>query len=1040
MNPFRSAPRIISLVLLVCSWNNLLAAGQRLLIEDYYLEVVCDQSVDLTEIPLRLIDETGATKTIIPSEVIWRRTGNVSAAGVSIDDTGKVFFALTDFRPVAFQFEAEYRGTKSNPLTVSVLAERPSKQMIADLAERFDRAIFPQTYALRTGPGAPSTGPTYAVATDLGHLHSRYGVRFEVHVKLMKVGTAQRLFHKDEYAFLGVAANGLLESGVFLEGSWQRLQGSQRLAVGTWYRVGMSYDCRSKMLSLHCTPTDETSSDEWRVEATRVLEQPNSPYLPANLNDVFLGCDSDLEHIADALLDDPVIAREDAKTVGNWTFNYQDARDHSGYKNSLKIVGAQFEPGYSIGWETIYNDNVHGNLVWLTGGTFSCVAKMLEQTHDSKHVAKVFTMWDRIVARRDDRRGVTVEAGVSMPEWRQVNAFTAAQAVFNDTSGRPALKVIAIRAGTLDGATVTYAADQCTIAVEIAPSTVPDRWDVSLTHRMAGYQSPEIYRAVSLNHKDQDFVETRINGLSRIIAVKCLAAEPATQLTPVIPTTLIPLSYSEMYADFFLLKGAARFALAVRNEPLLMAQPAIAERISTMVKTIEETVLSKESQNGKLYLDFRFDEGRGTIAQDISGATKARNDGQLLNGVTWVAGPKGVVTLENVYSVDRADNSAVHLDAARDQWIHVAADPSHGPRNGNLYFEAWIRPIPDEPTTALTIASRSDTWEFAWENGRILARVRLDGAWCQFATAEQVAPAGEFSHLRVTVSDIDHAVHFFLNGRLTDSIPYTGSMDLDTARELAIGARLEEGGSGSNFNGDIAELRVGDLNWYRDTATGGRYLRLPKGLTTRVGDGVVGAYNHMAMRAVVYRHLFKLTHQQRYALAAQEIAMYLHAEFTPVMHIPEFPSSTAYYWHYFVRQSEAFTGFRERFENEISYYSSAKLVPESKTEDLHLPFDTEFMTYMVEEGWVFTQSDLVRVLRCVRDEMAAPVPEADGSIKLGDFILQPRQFAYRNVAANLFKYSGLVPGTYGLLRNQLDSAPDSAFAISELVELCGQLP
>jgi hypothetical protein len=95
---------------------------------------------------------------------------------------------------------------------------------------------------------------------------------------------------------------------------------------------------------------------------------------------------------------------------------------------------------------------------------------------------------------------------------------------------------------------------------------------------------------------------------------------------------------------------------------------------------------------------------------------------------------------------------------------------------------------------------------------------------------------------------------------------------------------------------------------------------------------------------------------------------------------------------------------------------------------------------MLREGWVFTRDDMVKVLRGVRDEMTAPQPEADGSFLLGDHLASPKVFAHRSAGADLVHHAALLPGIYGLLRNQIDAGSTSPFAISEFVRYYGQLP
>lgn len=85
--------------------------------------------------------------------------------------------------------------------------------------------------------------------------------------------------------------------------------------------------------------------------------------------------------------------------------------------------------------------NEDGVIGWGTSWRMQGHLLMAERTGDPRHAERLADLADRVLAVRDDERGVSDHRGRSRPVWSSAGKFTAASAVVPDTDGHPALEV-----------------------------------------------------------------------------------------------------------------------------------------------------------------------------------------------------------------------------------------------------------------------------------------------------------------------------------------------------------------------------------------------------------------------------------------------------------------------------------------------------------------------------------------------------------------------------------------------------------------------
>ena len=183
---------------------------------------------------------------------------------------------------------------------------------------------------------------------------------------------------------------------------------------------------------------------------------------------------------------------------------------------------------------------------------------------------------------------------------------------------------------------------------------------------------------------------------------------------------------------------------------------------------------------------YPLDEGSGTVAKDFSGNG---NDGNLVNGPTWVDGKYG---------------KALSFDGV-DDYVEVPDSLSLNPKS--ITIEFWVYQISRNPNT-WTFLVNKDGWksyhlisEDVWATNRVGFTVRVNGADYRLWTSKAIG--SYWSYLAFTYDASTGEQRTYVNGELdTEVLQPVG--DIDT---LAGPLRIT-GSKAERFHGLIDEVRI----------------------------------------------------------------------------------------------------------------------------------------------------------------------------------------------------------------------------------------
>lgn len=140
------------------------------------------------------------------------------------------------------------------------------------------------------------------------------------------------------------------------------------------------------------------------------------------------------------------------------------------------------------------------SLSWGESATLRTLVDLYEATNDPKYLVEVARRGDRLLAHRDDRRGVNDGSGKSRPAWSMALYYVVAEGQVTDASGKP---VINIRS--------TPSSHNDSTKVEIIPSGSgkTDRFTIKVSNNY--YKRNETFSDLSLNPADDRFIEKIVN-------------------------------------------------------------------------------------------------------------------------------------------------------------------------------------------------------------------------------------------------------------------------------------------------------------------------------------------------------------------------------------------------------------------------------------------------------------------------------------------------------------------------------------------------
>jgi hypothetical protein len=201
---------------------------------------------------------------------------------------------------------------------------------------------------------------------------------------------------------------------------------------------------------------------------------------------------------------------------------------------------------------------------------------------------------------------------------------------------------------------------------------------------------------------------------------------------------------------------------------------------------------SGTSSPGELVGHWKLDEGSGTAAADSSGKG---NTGTLLSGAAWTSGKSG---------------AAAAFDGVDDH-LRVPASASINSTTTRLTVAAWIFRNSSQAGWRILMARQRGT---SWEDQYILGfyenayRFGVNTTGTSGGAAGGVAPTGQWIHVAGTYDG--SAVRLYVNGAQVASAPASGSLLIDSARPLLIGAGQNDATSAVQeaFSGRIDDARL----------------------------------------------------------------------------------------------------------------------------------------------------------------------------------------------------------------------------------------
>lgn len=226
-------------------------------------------------------------------------------------------------------------------------------------------------------------------------------------------------------------------------------------------------------------------------------------------------------------------------------------------------------------------------LAWGESHLLHALVDLFEATNDVKYLAEVARRGDRLLAHRDDRRGVVDGSGQSRPAWSMASKYVVAAGQIVDASGRP---VIAFRS--------TPSAYNNLTKIEVRLSDAAAERRISLRITNAQFKREESFDDLSLDGGDARNVETIVNAPNQTHSAKAGTFTDHSSLvratlvgrasTLVMPQTLtlrpIPLAYMGYLGVIY--HPMLRFTEIVKSNSALSAFAPAADRF---VRAAEES-------------------------------------------------------------------------------------------------------------------------------------------------------------------------------------------------------------------------------------------------------------------------------------------------------------------------------------------------------------------------------------------------------------------------------------------------------------------
>jgi hypothetical protein len=319
---------------------------------------------------------------------------------------------------------------------------------------------------------------------------------------------------------------------------------------------------------------------------------------------------------------------------------------------------------------------VYARLAWGESFFLQAYLLMYEATCDRGYLRKVVDHADRVLASRDEVRGVVDSRGRSLPAWRAGDPYTVGEAVLRDARGRPAL-VLRSALAAADSARAT-----------VAPAG-PGRFTLTVTNRSErnrprgpdGALAPapiDTYAGLTMASGDADHAVARVNAAFSGSAVRVTAAAP-TPRTGAPPATGVTAFTSLPYV-FAVHTGQiayplARFARLVLEAPDLRRDAFFRSRAEAYLRAVERAVAVHDPE-------WRVDAlGRGAYVVPRGAPTSFDGAEAPLN--------QSLALGRTLAELAAITGSGVHRERVRALARTFAGDLRAGPNGAATWGYAW---------------------------------------------------------------------------------------------------------------------------------------------------------------------------------------------------------------------------------------------------------------------------------------------------------------------------------------------------------------
>jgi hypothetical protein len=169
---------------------------------------------------------------------------------------------------------------------------------------------------------------------------------------------------------------------------------------------------------------------------------------------------------------------------------------------------------------------------------------------------------------------------------------------------------------------------------------------------------------------------------------------------------------------------------------------------------------------------WRFDEGLGTIASDVSAHS---NHGVLLSNPTWTTGKYG---------------GALNF-ALSDQRVGVPNNAALSFSTGNFTIALWVAPSSGGSAIAKGSGGTpaADTEYVLYINGSPNNQFYFRGSWWNSSALRNIPANGTWTHVAVVYTASDQTLRFYKDGVFVDSTVVSGSYASDTSKPFFIGTQ-----------------------------------------------------------------------------------------------------------------------------------------------------------------------------------------------------------------------------------------------------------